>query len=406
MVINRLCAIWIVWATALAVMPSVQAAPIRIGSQVELTRYLRDTPPGTSPLDDLSPGGRKRFIRQLVFGRRGLRSVPVGDPENELTHQQAARLYALFGVDDLAQGVGLNSERYARLQHERLVDAAARRCEPGHCPESDIEQRYDELILQPSDRSLPDAERADRDARRYDRLFNNAQSPTTIMSVSDPDRRLLKRASEFAVFNAPDALHLGQLKAELDEMQRRHMVEDEDYADLYQGLITNRQLSQARVLATQHPDMGVGVAPRLRSQGRLPATWPTALSFGAHGHTMSRQAFDISTPLRIVVVASCHFSQDAAHAVESDPQLRRLFARHGVWLASQAEQFDSAVEWDRHFPDQPIHIAWTNSEWSMLDSWDMPTFYVFRHGQLKGKFSGWHDLPTLKTSLRKAGALH
>jgi hypothetical protein len=35
----------------------------------------------------------------------------------------------------------------------------------------------------------------------------------------------------------------------------------------------------------------------------------------------------------------------------------------------------------------------------------MPTFYVFRHGRLVKKFSGWYDIKTLKHSLHEAGVL-
>ena len=120
---------------------------------------------------------------------------------------------------------------------------------------------------------------------------------------------------------------------------------------------------------------------------------------------MARQPFDLSAPLRIVVVASCHFSRDAARAIRADAQLRSLFAGNAIWLASQNEQLDAVSDWNREFPDQPIHIAWRDSEWSMLDSWAMPTFYLFRHGQLVKKFSGWEDVNTLKQALREGGVL-
>lgn len=36
-----------------------------------------------------------------------------------------------------------------------------------------------------------------------------------------------------------------------------------------------------------------------------------------------------------------------------------------------------------------MHIAWQDTEWTMLDSWTMPTFYIFRRGKLVNRFAGW-----------------
>ena len=78
-----------------------------ITSQAQLQRYLHDTPPGASPLDKLSPGGRKRFLAQLGFGRKGLGGFSVDDLVNELTHPQIVRVMALFDSQQYAQGLGL-----------------------------------------------------------------------------------------------------------------------------------------------------------------------------------------------------------------------------------------------------------------------------------------------------------
>jgi hypothetical protein len=230
--------------------------------------------------------------------------------------------------------------------------------------------------------------------------------PERLRSISDPDLRLLKRAVDEALFHAPDETHAAQLQMDLAELQRRNMIDDRDYASLYRAMLAGRQFAEATALARQHTDMKVEAVPTLRKNDGLPQGWPTALTVDAQGGTMIRQAFDLSAPLRIVVVASCHFSQDAARAIEADAQLRPVFAGHAIWLAAQNESLDAAIDWNREFPDQPIHVAWQDSEWSMLDSWAMPTFYIFRHGQLVKKFSGWQDVNALKQSLREGSVLH
>lgn len=399
---NRLLlALPALWLSAAPAM----AGQAPLNSKAELAHYLRDTPTGTSPLDQLSPGGRKRFLAQLVFGERGLAGLSLDDPQNELTHPQIVRLLALFGAESYADGKGVTPQRQAQLARERAADAAARGCTIKTCPESQIEQRYDELVTWKPGSSLPDAERFARIGQHYDRLFASDQSPEHMHSVSPPDLRLLKRAADRAVFYLPDKTHIAQLQGNLAEMQRRNMTEDTDYQGLYKALVASRQFATAATLARQHPGMDVATVPTLRKGAPLPQGWPTALTTSDQGRAMTREAFDLSTPLRIVVVASCHFSRDTARAIASDSQLRPLFANHAVWLASQNESFRAVADWNREFRDQPIHVAWQNSEWSMLDSWAMPTFYIFRNGRLIRKFSGWHGLPTLKQSLREADVL-
>ncbi|CAM5456265.1 hypothetical protein [Rhodanobacter lindaniclasticus] len=385
--------------------PPVMAGQPSIRSKAELAHYLQQTPAGTSPLDELSPGGRKRFLAQLDFGERGLRGFSFDDPQNELTHPQIVQLFGLFGVEGYARGLGVSTARHAQLEQERIADAAARGCRPGHCPESGIEQAYDGFVLWKPAPAMQDAERFARIGQDYVRLFARHQSAEQLHTLSSPDLRLLTRAADHVVSFLPDPVYIIQLQIDLAEMKRRSMVEDVDYRGLYRALVSSREFTSAQLLADQHPGMDVTRLPVLRQSSPLPAGWPTVLAIGESGRSMRREAVDLSTGLRIVVVASCHFSQAAAHAIEADAQLQPLFAKHATWLASEGESFDAAADWNREFPRQPIHVAWRNSEWLMLDSWAMPTFYVFRDGRLSKRFSGWHDLQTLKQSLREAGAL-
>jgi len=395
-------ALWLYPACIVAAASPAGQAPIT--SKAALTRYLHDTPPGTSPLDHLAPGGRKRFLAQLDFGPRGLRGMSLEDPANELTHPQIVQLLALFGAEKHAVD-GLTPAEQSRRHHERAQDAADRGCAIDACGESVVERLYDEFVLQEADPSPSSAERAMLVAKRYDRLFGDAQTPEHLRLASHADLRLLKRAVEAVVFHTPSPPHIAQLRMDLAEMHRRGMASDKDYARLHQALITGRDFDAANTLARHHPGMSIPVIPALRRAASLPPGQPTALTVDARTGTMVRQSFDLSAPLRIVVVASCHFSRDAARAIRADAQLRSLFASDAIWLASQNEQFDAVSDWNREFPDQPIHVAWHDSEWSMLDSWAMPTFYLFRHGQLVRKFSGWEGVDTLKQSLREGGLL-
>lgn len=398
-------AVLALWLSSMGIVAASPAGQAPITSKAALTRYLQDAPPGTSPLDDLSPGGRKRFLAQLDFGPHGLRGMSLEDPANELTRPQIVQLLALFGAEKHAVD-GLTPAEQSRHYRERAQDAASRGCAIDACGESVVERLYDEFVLQEAGPSPSPAQRATLAGERYDRLFGDAQTPKHVRLASHTDLRLLKRAAEAVVFHTPSPTHVAQLQMDLAEMHRRGMASDKDYARLHQALITGRDFDTANTLARHHPGMGIPTIPAFRRAASLPPGQPTALTVEARTRTMTRQPFDLSMPLRIVVVASCHFSRDAARAIRADAQLRSLFANDAIWLASQNEQFDAVSDWNREFPDQPIHVAWHDSEWSMLDSWAMPTFYLFRHGRLVKQFSGWRGADTLKRSLREAGVLH
>ncbi|MBD8879170.1 hypothetical protein IHE49_01595 [Rhodanobacter sp. 7MK24] len=350
----------------LAAAASTQATPLTVRSQAELNRYLRDIPIANTPLAPLSSGGRKRFLGELIWGRRGLGGVPLDDIDNELTHEQAVRLLSLFDVQAYARGHGLTLVERARRQAERTEDAKARGCAVDNCPESAIEQRFDALMLREPDPVLPDVERRAGIGRHYTDLFSHLQRPDSLRGASKPDLRLLKRAAEYALSTQPSAGNISDLQADLAELQHRGMVDDRDYTGLYAAFVTTRQLGKASMLAQGHPGISVDAIPAVSSTTLLPPGQPTALLV--------------------------------------DARLRPLFAKHAIWLASQSTPFADAAEWNRLFPDQPIHIAWQDNEWSMLDDWSMPTFYVFRQGRLADKWSG-HDMELLRTHLRKDGLL-
>lgn len=387
-----------------------------IKSKADLALYLRDTPAGTSPLDKLSPWSRRRFLAQVEFGPRGATDIHFGDPMAELTHPQIVQIFALFGTEQekLAQGldIGLTPTERSRIERERIEDAKARGCAPESCPETEIERRFDELILQEPPLSMPDAERLALDRQRYDRLFADYQVPERLRTTSSPDLRLLVRAVNDALLSpsAASGTYIAQLQMDLTEMQRRDMVQDQDYARLYSLLLSYRRFTDAAALLHQHPGLGESAMPIVHDHtGDSPHMATTALVIDKHG-SLTREPFDLSHALHIVALSGngCHFCDEAAHAIETDAQLRPLFAHRAIWLASQGDGFEYAKTWNHLFPDQPMHIAWQNSEWSMLgnDAWAaLPAFYVYQNGKLTKKFLGWDGVKKFKQSLHEAGAL-
>lgn len=386
---------------------SPQSAPLTpIRTQAELQRYLHIAPIQDTPLAPLPPASRKRFLAQMQFTPHGVYFSSDSEPDAELTYPQIVRLYALFGQKPPSDNMGVTPAQQQRFERERIEDARRRGCVPAQCPESEVEKHFDEQSAIKPDFTLPDAQRFAAEKRDYDRLFGGFfRASNTLHSLGNPDLRLLTRALRMALYAAPDAEHVAQLRRLLQEIQGRGMTEDADFETLYAAEIGTRQFTEAAMLHKEHPGMHVAELPTFVPESVSENGQPTVLSIDTHSSTMRRQAIDLGGPLRIVIIVGCHFSEDAAHAIEADAQLRSLFAQHTIWLANPAEQIGDVSAWNRQFPDFPMHVAWSQDEWSMLPNWGMPTYYVYRNGQLVKQFSGWLGIAKLKQSLREAGAL-
>jgi hypothetical protein len=374
-----------------------QSPPIT--SADALARYLRDTPAGDSPLDKLPTGAKKRFLISLEFGSNGLGGFDASDLEEELDDAQIRQLLLLFGA-----------ESHASRLHG--AQSAHRMCAiPGDCPESRIEQRFDRFYgLEHSlgHQRIPDQQKGRKLALAYRKLFAAEQTPDGLKTVSNSDLKLLYRAADTASFWSAGTVFLSDMSRTLDELQHRGMTTTADVMRLHDKLVTRRQFVEADALASRYPAAKLQPLPTLHDQVEPNHQGPTMLTVDPQGIAMQRHPFNINAPIQIVVVAGCHFAADAARDIHADLALDRVFKQHSVWLGSQSEKLGDVSEWNREHPDQPMNIAWQDSEWSMLDSWAMPTFYIFRNGKLVNQFSGWSketEPQQLRAALHQAGLL-
>lgn len=113
---------------------------------------------------------------------------------------------------------------------------------------------------------------------------------------------------------------------------------------------------------------------------------------------MNRVSFFVAACLAAFPIAAS--LQAAGPTIHS--QVER--ERGTLMEAAPSQRIEQVVDWNREFRDLPMHVAWNQDEWSVLPDWGMPTYYVFRHGRLARRFSGWLGITRLKQSLREAGA--
>lgn len=379
-------------ATAIDATQEQPTNAASISSAAELERYLRVTPAAESPFTPLSPGAKTRFLASLRFGAKQLGGFDTTDITQELSDTEIRNLLAIFGRSS-----------YAESLHGTIHPLH------GAAVPTPIERRFNTFYLGGiSDRDLPKVEYAAEQASRYTELVALAQRPDQRVDISEHDLSLLFRAAARMARDTGEAKYLYDLRRTLDEFERRGMATRARVRRLSDLLIAARRFDAANALASAFPSAGIDPLPPLITANGAPDNQPRVIQMQADGRRMVRKHINMQVPLRIIVVAGCHFSADAARAISAEPAVSKLFQSNAIWLASETESLRAVQDWNSEFPDQPMNVAWSNSEWSMLDSWGMPTFYVFQHGNLIDTWSGWPadtGMQTLRSHLRAANLL-
>lgn len=367
------------------------SASIVIRSSDALAEYLKATPTDDSPLSLLPPGARKRFLGTLVWGSKGVGGFATGDLAQYLTDAQISRVLALFDAESYADGL-----------HGRAKPLTATERE---APETVLERKFDEVYFARADATHGKSHTPA--SVLYDHLLAPYQHPRKLAGLNESDLGLLFRAAVTAASISHDARYLDDQRIDLTELHRRGIATSGQIVDVHDALIATRRFAEANALASAYPSAGMKPLPPLQQAPNLHDGSPTALVVLPDGKSLLRNPVDMQVPLRIVVVAGCHFSVDAVRAIRANSQLDALFREHAVWLAGEHESLNDVLIWNREFPDQRMQVAWRNDEWSMLTSWDIPTFYVFRHGKQVDQWSGWgtSGMGNLLSHLRKDGAI-
>jgi hypothetical protein len=366
--------------------PAARAAEPKgaIHSPAELARYLETTPVKQSPLALLPSGARKRFLGTLTWGDNGVGGFATGDLLQYLTTDEIRRVLALFGTEAFANGL------QGRAKPLTTVQRAA--------PETSLERKFDEMYFARADATHGKSHASI--TALYDNLLAAYQKPDELTDLDDSDVGLLFRAASDAASASLHPRYLDDMQLDLAALKRRGLATTKMISLVHHQFVAARRFDEANAFAAKYPSAGVKALPPLQEAPNVSDGSPTALLIEPDGQAMLRKSVDMHASLRIVVVAGCHFSVDA---VRADPRLDTLFRDHAVWLADENESLSDVVAWNRDYPDQSMNVAWRNDEWTMLDSWAIPTFYVFRNGKLVDQWSGWpadSGMQTLRAHLR------
>lgn len=383
-------------------LPATDAAghAVTITSRAELDAWLARCP---SPLDQMTPGARGRFLDTLGFNERGVTRLPTGDLSSELTGAEIAEVFALLGVD--ARPDGLDPEVAEELRASRTSGGNPRGA-------SDTELRYNALhYAQMGARPGSGDDFVALITTLFDNLFPLDDFQAEVEAASDHDLRLLYQAALTAAATGYQTDHIAAARTAVTALGNRNIATDGHLAAMHQALIHAGHLEESRRFAHHHAAAGLTPLPPLRESVAPGEGTPSALRLTPAKDALLHER-TLLEPVRIVVVASygCRYSRAAAQAIAQDPQLGPIFREHALWLASPShlDNIPALQRWNDAHPATPLVIASSRERWPMLDLDTVPQFHVFRDGQLVASVtSGWPldegNRDAVLAALRKAG---
>lgn len=229
---------------------------------------------------------------------------------------------------------------------------------------------------------------AQRVQQAYTTAFGSVNDANSIRRASDEDLTLHWRAVETAAFYSDSPELANTALRVYQELESRGLSDAKASQRAFNLLLKSRQFNAARAFAAQHPAAGLPVMPIFEDAdlGQGPSAW----RFSPDGTSAKRVPIDLEQR-QIVVVAGCHFSEDAAKDIASDPLLGPLFARHARWfsLPPGSEKLDALAEWTKSHPEIPMLPIYDRAGWAPISTWVMPTFAIVEGGRVIDSAKGW-----------------
>jgi hypothetical protein len=272
--------------------------------------------------------------------------------------------------------------------------------QPSLAGDGDIAQRAARVKLLADMRARPDdLAYATNIRREYEANFGQISDPAHLRSSIDADLLLYWQAVSSTAFYSDDDGVADAAVRVYAELERRGMADAKATERVFNVLLKARRFDAARDFAARHPDEKLAAVPQFidTDTGGLPSAW----QLSADGGAATRIGIDL-TPLQIIVVAGCHFSEDAAREITKDPILGPVFSRHARWISLQpgGENLDALAEWNRMYPQAPMLAIHDRSEWALISRWVMPTFAIVKDGKVIDSTRGWSsDGPEFRAQL-------
>ncbi|PPT78463.1 hypothetical protein XarbCFBP8152_12225 [Xanthomonas arboricola] len=249
-----------------------------------------------------------------------------------------------------------------------------------------LDDAYSDLVqLDDLTATISDDMRQKRLSEAYARDFLPVIRSASLNRASSGDLHFLLRASHRLAYYTNDPRYLDDMMLVMKE--NRSAASADDLRLFHTTLVQFRRFHEAAKLAQEHPGIDLENVPGVR----LMDSGGKSNAYAIDTKEDLLREIDISTRGEVLVAIVhplCGFSLRAMHDLRNSPLLRETTT---VWLAPVGQRiyYDVLKKWNAEHPDQEIMLARSTADWSMIEQWATPNFYLLREGHVISHFSGW-----------------
>lgn len=361
-------------------------APAVVHTQEALRAALASGKP--TPLDALTPYGKRETIRQLSWGENGLVGFGYESLTRELDSEQLAAVLRFLDADS-----------YLPMLNKNLVGPPLRLPAPSAQVELELQ------LL----RQFVDADNARRAAsqgattevgapavaRRYQDLFAMRLSRAALAVQAAGDLLPLFDAAALAASAYPASAAIDDMLQVHRELavrgiDTRRTVDD---SVLY-AMLAARRFGPARDFAATRPHLDDVAIPTVDDPLGPGFRGRSAFAYDAARNTLTRMAMPspAGTELVMVVGAGCHNSDKALKDIRDDAALQSRLRGIGLTLVTAPNAPVSTrliASWNAANPAMPILAPYSAQEWAAIKVTGIPSFYLLRDGKVLDQRTGW-----------------
>lgn len=263
-----------------------------------------------------------------------------------------------------------------------------------------VKSFHDDSIISNKYNSLVKIANSDKDGRlkigeiksKYDYSFIKYQNDSRLDGLSDDDLELLYRSSNVAAFFVQNFRYVEYMRIDIEALQKRGLAYDRHYLDLYESYISLRMFGRAVELLNDHKLKYAEKIPHI-TVSQKNKSGPRVFVVDRKAGELKLQSVGIKDGIKIVIVSHplCHFSKNASDYIAANAFLKGFFDQHAIWLVppSRKIEFDLIGEWSLNHQKGSTMLAYGREDWPMITSWDTPTFYFLKDGNVVDVVAGW-----------------
>ncbi len=370
---------------ALAATAAEPPAPV-VRSAAQLESVLASSQP--SPLDALTPYGKRCFLQSLRWNERGLTSFSTSVLVRELDAAQMAAVLAFIDADVYLPALARGAIGAPLRLPAPTADAEARLARIARFVDEESRRRDDKAgaVTASDDARLE---------RRFIAIFGQRPSRFALQELALGDLPPYFDAAALAAQGTKDAIATRFLMAVYEELRVRGVDTRRTFDDtVLRRMLEAREFEQARAFVAGKPHLAGTAIPTVRDSLGPRFKGRSAYRYEVASNTLVREALPHPRGLEVVMVvdAGCHFSHDALAALREDAAMRARLAQAGLVLVTPPRTGFSADfigQWNASNPAMPIRVPYSVGEWQAIDIAGVPRFFLLKDGKVVKQFSGW-----------------